>query len=55
MCIRDRFVELPYYTAQYLNQWMLADDDEILMQVYADWNGTASHSANVSRFYRQIK
>lgn len=53
--MRHLFVELPYYTAQYLNQWMLADDDEILMQVYADWNGTASHSANVSRFYRQIK
>lgn len=53
--LRHLFVELPYYTAQYLNQWMQADDDEILMQVYADWNGTASHSANVSRFYRQIK
>lgn len=53
--MRHLFVELPYYTAQYLNQWMQEEDDEILIQVYADWNGTASHSANVSRFYRQIR
>ena len=52
--MRHLFVELPYYTAQYLNQCKQAEDDEILMQVYADWNGTASHSANGSRFFRQI-
>jgi hypothetical protein len=24
---RDLFVELPYYTAQYLNIWMRSDDE----------------------------
>ena len=30
--MRDLFVELPYYTAQYLNRWMQADNDRILME-----------------------
>lgn len=31
---RDLFVELPYYTAQYLNLWMSANDDAILDQLW---------------------
>ena len=31
--MRDLFVELPYFTAQYLNRWMQADNDRILMEV----------------------
>ena len=34
--MRDLFVELPYFTAQYLNRWMQADNDRILMEVYTD-------------------
>ena len=37
--MRDLFVELPYFTAQYLNRWMQADNDRILMEVYTDWKG----------------
>ena len=41
--LRDLFIELPYYTAQYLNRWMQADNDRILMEVYTDWKGSASY------------
>ena len=53
--MRDLFVELPYYTAQYLNRWMQADNDRILMEVYTDWKGSASYHQNVLDFYRGIK
>ena len=53
--MRDLFVELPYYTAQYLNRWMQADDDQILLEVYTDWKGSASYHQNVLDFYRDIK
>jgi len=53
--MRHLFVELPYYTAQYLNLWMQAQDDQILGELYDDWAGTAMHSENVLAFYRAIK
>ncbi len=53
--LRHLFLELPYYTAQFLNLWMQSDNDEILEQLYLDWDGTAMHSAEVFRFYKQIK
>ena len=53
--MRDLFVELPYYTAQYLNRWMQADNDRILMEVYTDWKGSASYHQNVLDFYCGIK
>ena len=28
--VRDLFVELPYYTAEYMNLWMKSDNDDIL-------------------------
>lgn len=52
---RDLFVELPYYTAEYLNIWMKSDDDAILDSLYEDWAGTALYSQVVLDFYRQIK
>ena len=52
---RHLFVELPYYTAEYLNQWIKAPDDVILEALYADWEGTAVQSPQVLDFYRQIK
>lgn len=53
--IRDLFVELPYYTAEYMNVWMKSDNDDILDLLYQDWTGTALHSEEVLRFYKQIK
>lgn len=52
---RDLFVELPYYTADFLNIWMQASDDEILNQIYKDIEGTASHTEDYLDFFRRIK
>ena len=35
--MRHLFVELSHYTAQWLNLWMDAEDDEILEQLHQDW------------------
>ncbi len=53
--MRHLFVELPYFTAEYLNLWMQSDDNSILEQLYQDWEGTAIQSETVLRFYEQIK
>ncbi len=53
--MRDLFVELPYYTAEYLNLWMQSDSDDILNLLYQDWAGTAMYSQEVIDFYKQIK
>ncbi len=53
--MRDLFVELPYYTAEFMNIWMKSDDDDILDSLYQDWDGTAMHSQEVYNFYKRIK
>lgn len=53
--MRHLFVELPYYTAEFLNLWMQSDNNDILDQLYQDWEGTAIHSTAATDFYKQIK
>lgn len=53
--MRDLFVEMPYYAAEFLNLWMQSDGDDILNQLYLDWDQTAMHSQDVVDFYRMIK
>ncbi len=53
--VRHLFVELPWYTAEFLNQWMAAEDDTILDAVYDDWKGTLSHNPDIKSFYQAIK
>lgn len=53
--MRHLFIEMPYYTAEYLNEWMRMDNDSFLMLVYADWHGTMSHDPAVLDFYRKLK
>ena len=53
--VRDLFVETPYYTAAYLNEWMHAESDDVLGLLYQDLSGTQNHSQEVLDFYRQIK
>lgn len=53
--MRHLFVELPYYTAEFLNEWMGAEDDAILDAIYKDFKGTACHTPDVLAFYRRIK
>ena len=53
--MRHLFVELPYYSAEYLNLWMHEDSDDILEQLYKDNAGTQAHSEAWLAFYRRIK
>lgn len=48
--MRNLFVELPYYSAEFLNLWMQSDSDDILDQLYQDWDGTAMHSQDTIDF-----
>ncbi len=53
--MRDLFVEYPYYTAEYLNLWMQAEDDAILEQLFGDLAGTLSASQENWDFLHTIK
>lgn len=53
--MRHLFVELPYYTAEFLNKWLKSDSDDILDEVYTDWEGTAVHNPNIKDYYKKIK
>lgn len=53
--MRHLFVELPYYTAEFYNLWMKADDDTILMEVYDDLNGTSAQNMDFVDFFKKIK
>lgn len=53
--MRHLFVELPYYTGEFLNMWMQSDSDEILDAVYDDWAGSAAHNPYIKTFYKKIK
>ncbi|HHV30087.1 hypothetical protein [Acetivibrio mesophilus] len=53
--MRHLFVELSYYTAEFLNLWMESDSDDILDEIYNDWIGTASHNPYTKEFYKNIK
>ncbi len=52
---RSLFIELPYYTAEYLNTWMKAPNDAILDAIFADWEGTSAHNPDTYAFYKTIK
>ena len=53
--MRHLFVEYSYFTAQFLNMWMRADDDTILYQLFDDLYGTPSHVPHTLVFYQTIK
>ncbi|WP_375103214.1 hypothetical protein ACDZ28_26435 [Paenibacillus sp. RS8] len=53
--LRHLFVELPYFTAEYLNLWIQSDNDDILEGIYDDWKGTSSHNPYTNAFYKKIK
>lgn len=53
--MRDLFVELPYYTAEFLNLWMKAEDDTILEELFQDFEGTEVSTPQVKAFYKKIK
>lgn len=53
--MRHLFVEFPFFTAEYLNLWMQSDNDDILEEIYEDWEGSASHNPYIKAFYKKIK
>lgn len=53
--MRVLFVELPYYTAEFLNIWMKEENDDIINQFYEDIEGTASHTMDYINFFKRIK
>lgn len=53
--MRDLFVELSYFTAEFLNIWMQSENDDILDAIFEDWRGTQSYSPEVKQFYMDIK
>lgn len=53
--MRHLFVEFPYYTAEFMNLWMQAEDDAILDELFQDSEGTAGNSPQAKAFYQQIK
>ena len=53
--MRHLFVEYPYFMAEYLNQWMQAEDDAILDQIYQDIEGTQGHAQTTLDFLHSIK
>ncbi len=53
--MRHLFIESPYYSAEFLNLWMQSDSDDILEEIYKDWEGTASNNPYTKEFYKKIK
>ena len=53
--LRHLFLELPSYTAEYLNMWLREKDNTILEEVFNDWKGTAFHNQHTYNFFMQIK
>ena len=52
---RALFIEVPYYTAEYLNLWMREDSDEIIDQIFEDIQGTQSGNEHYYEFFHKIK
>ena len=54
--MRHLFIEKPYYTAMYLNEWIKAEDDDILLNwLVGDWGSSFSASDASIDFYLSIK
>ena len=52
---RNLFVELPYYSAEFLNLWMKENSDDILDRFFEDIQGTLSGNSYYKEFFRGIK
>ena len=52
---RSLFVELPYYSAEFLNLWMKEDSDAILDDFFADISGTLSANQDYYDFLQEIR
>lgn len=53
--MRHLFVEYAYYTAEFLNIWMQSDNNDILDDIYDDWEHTQAQVPEVKEFHEKIK
>lgn len=53
--MRHLFLELPYFTGEFLNFWMESDNDSILEEVYKDWINADMYNPELKEFYKTIK
>ena len=53
--MRHLFIENDYCSAEFLNLWLQANDDEILNQLFKEWNGSLAGSDYAKEFYKKIK
>lgn len=53
--MRHLFLEMPYYTAEFLNIWMKEDTDEIFDATFLDASGAAADNPYTKEFYHKIK
>lgn len=49
------FVELPYYSAEFLNEWMKEDSDELIDLFFKEIEGTQSGNEYYYEFLQEIK
>lgn len=52
---RSLFVELPYYSAEFLNLWMKEDNDELIDQLFVEIQGTLSGNEHYYEFFHEIR
>lgn len=52
---RDLFVELPYYTADFLNFWMGQDSEDLIDKIFEEIQGTQSANEYYYEFFHEIK
>lgn len=53
--MRHLFIEMPYYSTEFLNFWMQSDNDDIMEELYKDLKGTAAYNPYTKEFYEKIK
>jgi len=53
--MRHLFIEWTYFTAEFLNVWMRQDNDDILYELYNDWQGSGADEPIYLEFFRTIK
>lgn len=53
--VRDLFLELPYADGLLLNEWIQAEDDTILDDLFVGWNGTSGATLQSKNFFKAIK
>ena len=52
---RNLFVELPFYTADFLNFWMKENSDELIDEIFVEIKGTLSGNEYYNEFFHGIK